>query len=53
VNGEKNDVFVEVAPWTFQRRHVELAEQLDKQVVVQRGLTAGERIVSENAVLLP
>ncbi len=53
VSGEKSNVFVEVSPWTFERRQVEIGEQLGSRIVVTKGLEAGARVVATNAVLLP
>jgi cobalt-zinc-cadmium efflux system membrane fusion protein len=50
--GDQSRVFVEVAPWTFERRVVEIVEHRDGHVVVGNGLAAGTRIIVENAVLL-
>jgi membrane fusion protein, heavy metal efflux system len=51
----KNDgerVFVEVAPWTFQSRNVEVNYQQGNSAVIKSGLTAGERAVVKGGVLL-
>jgi cobalt-zinc-cadmium efflux system membrane fusion protein len=51
----KNDgerVFVEVAPWTFQPRNVEINYQQGNSAVIKSGLTAGERAVVKGGVLL-
>jgi cobalt-zinc-cadmium efflux system membrane fusion protein len=53
LGGEKSRVFVEVAPWTFQKRDVEVGEQIGQRLVIKKGLAAGTRIVTTNAVLLP
>ncbi len=53
VSGEKSNVFVEVAPWTYERRQVEVGEQIGEKIVVTKGLDVGTRIVTKNAVLLP
>jgi cobalt-zinc-cadmium efflux system membrane fusion protein len=49
---ETDRVFVEVAPWTFEPRPVEVGFQQGDQAVVERGLKAGERIVVKGGVLL-
>jgi len=49
---ETDRVFVEVAPWTFEPRSVEVGFQQGDQAVVDRGLQAGERIVVKGGVLL-
>ena len=53
LSGEKNQVYVEKAPWTFEKRVVELGDQLPGRVAIAKGLEAGDRIVTENAVMLP
>jgi cobalt-zinc-cadmium efflux system membrane fusion protein len=49
---ENDRVFVEVAPWTFEPRSVEVGFQQSDQAIVEHGLTAGERIVVKGGVLL-
>jgi cobalt-zinc-cadmium efflux system membrane fusion protein len=49
---EADQVFVEVAPWVFQARRVDVAFQQGDQTLVTRGLTAGERVVVKDGVLL-
>jgi cobalt-zinc-cadmium efflux system membrane fusion protein len=53
VNGEKSSVYVEVAPWTFDKRPVEVGEQFGDRIAILKGLDVGTRIVASNAVLLP
>jgi len=54
IGGDKSSVFVETAPWTFEKRTIEVGEQLGgDRIVVTKGLDVGTRIVSSNAVLLP
>jgi membrane fusion protein, heavy metal efflux system len=51
----KNDadrVFVEVAPWTFVPRQVEINYQQGSSTVIKSGLAAGERAVVKGGVLL-
>jgi cobalt-zinc-cadmium efflux system membrane fusion protein len=51
----KNDsdrVFVEVAPWTFVPRPVEISYQQGNSAVIKSGLAAGERAVVKGGVLL-
>lgn len=50
--GDANFVFVEISPWLFERRRVNLGIQIEGLLLVSEGLRPGERIVSENAVLL-
>ena len=49
---ETDQVFVEVAPWVFEARPVEIAFQQGDEAIVARGLKAGERIVVKGGVLL-
>jgi cobalt-zinc-cadmium efflux system membrane fusion protein len=49
---ETDQVFVEVAPWTFEARPVEVSFQQGDQAVVEGGLKAGERVVVKGGVLL-
>ena len=53
LSGEKSQVYVEKAPWTFEKRAVELGDQLSGRVAIARGIDVGDRIVIENAVMLP
>jgi cobalt-zinc-cadmium efflux system membrane fusion protein len=51
----KNDgdrIFVEVAPWTFVPRPVEINYQQGNSAVIKTGLVAGERAVVKGGVLL-
>jgi cobalt-zinc-cadmium efflux system membrane fusion protein len=49
---ESDQVFVEVAPWVFEARAIEIAYQLGSEAIVASGLNAGERIVVKGGVLL-
>jgi cobalt-zinc-cadmium efflux system membrane fusion protein len=49
---ETDQVFVEVAPWTFEARPVEVGFQQGDRAVIARGLKPGERIVTKGGVLL-
>ncbi|HTQ05290.1 MAG TPA: efflux RND transporter periplasmic adaptor subunit [Polyangiaceae bacterium] len=53
LGGERSRVYVEVAPWTFQKRDVEVGDQVGQRLVIKSGITSGTRIVTANAVLLP
>lgn len=53
VRGDRSFVFVEKAPWTLERRAIEVGDPLAAGVAVTRGLVAGERIVTTNTILLP
>ncbi len=50
--GDKTYVFVETAPWTFERRAIQTGQTDGKIAVVTKGLEAGTPIVMQNAVLL-
>jgi cobalt-zinc-cadmium efflux system membrane fusion protein len=51
--GDASYVFVETAPWTLERRRVQPGAQVRPDAtVILDGLRQGERIVTDNAVLL-
>lgn len=50
--GDASYVFVETAPWVFERRRVTPGAQLGDRTAIVEGLRAGERAVTRNAVLL-
>jgi cobalt-zinc-cadmium efflux system membrane fusion protein len=52
LKNETDQVFVEVAPWTFEARPLEVGFQQGDQAIVAQGLKAGERIVVKGGVLL-
>jgi membrane fusion protein, heavy metal efflux system len=52
LKNEADRVFVEIAPWTFEARSVEIDFQHGDQVVVAHGLETGQRVVVKGAVLL-
>jgi cobalt-zinc-cadmium efflux system membrane fusion protein len=49
---EKNQVFVEVAPWTFEARRVDIGFQQGGEVAIRDGVAAGDRIVVRGGVLI-
>ena len=49
---ETDQVFVEVEPWVFEARPVEIGFQEGEQVDRQSGVKAGDRIVVKGGVLL-
>lgn len=51
-SGFDSRAFVEVAPWQFEPRVLQLGPRMDGQVEVLSGLKAGERIVVKDGVLL-
>jgi cobalt-zinc-cadmium efflux system membrane fusion protein len=52
VKDDANQVMVEVAPWTFEARNVEIGFQQGDQAVLSSGVGAGERVVVKGGVLL-
>ncbi len=52
MNNDSTTVFVEVSPWAFQRRTVELSYDETAGARVVKGLKAGDRVVVKGGVLL-
>lgn len=52
MNNDSTTVFVEVAPWIFERRTVELSYDESAGARVLKGLKAGDRVVVAGGVLL-
>ena len=52
MNNDSTTVLVEVAPWTFVRRTVELGSEDNETVRIVSGLRRGERVVTRGGVLL-
>jgi cobalt-zinc-cadmium efflux system membrane fusion protein len=52
LKNETDQVFVEVAPWTYEARPVEVSFQQGDRAVVAHGVKPGERIVTKGGVLL-
>ena len=52
MNNDSTTVFVEVAPWTFERRAVQTGTEDGDMVGIVSGLRAGERVVVRGGVLL-
>jgi cobalt-zinc-cadmium efflux system membrane fusion protein len=52
LKNETDQVFVEVAPWTYEARPVEVGFQQGDRAVIERGLKPGERVVMKGGVLL-
>lgn len=52
MNNDSTTVFVEVAPWTFERRTVELSYGEGDEARVVKGLKAGDRVIVAGGVLL-
>ena len=52
LKNETDQVFVEVEPWKFEERPVEVGFQEGNQAVIKSGLKAGDRVVVKGGVLL-
>ncbi|OOG40414.1 efflux RND transporter periplasmic adaptor subunit [Rhodanobacter sp. C05] len=52
MNNDNTTVFVEVSPWTFERRTVELSYDETVGARVVKGLKAGDRVIVKGGVLL-
>jgi cobalt-zinc-cadmium efflux system membrane fusion protein len=52
MNNDRTTVFVETAPWTFERRTVEPLLQGSPEVAILSGVRAGERVVVKGGILL-
>ena len=52
LKNDSDQVFVEVAPWTFVMRPVEVSYQQGNVAIIKTGLAAGERAVVKGGVLL-
>ena len=52
MNNDNTTVFVEVSPWTFERRTVELGYDETAGARVVKGLKAGDRVIVKGGVLL-
>ena len=52
MNNDSVTVFVEVSPWTFQRRTVDLSYDESSGTRVLQGLKAGDRVIVRGGVLL-
>ena len=52
MNNDRTSVFVATAPWTFERRTVELQLEEGSSVAINSGVAAGEQVVMKGGVLL-
>ncbi|GLQ98523.1 efflux RND transporter periplasmic adaptor subunit [Dyella mobilis] len=52
MNNDSTTVFVEVSPWTFERRTVDLSYDEADGTRVLKGLKAGDRVIVRGGVLL-
>ena len=51
-NGFETRVYVEVQPWRFEARAVQIGPKVGNEVEIRGGLKPGERVVVQDAVLL-
>jgi cobalt-zinc-cadmium efflux system membrane fusion protein len=52
MKGDDSFVFIEESPGNFQRKHVVVGVEKDNKVPVLEGLDAGQKVVTEGALLL-
>jgi membrane fusion protein, heavy metal efflux system len=52
MNNESTTVFVEVTPWAFERREVEIDFQDGDNAILKKGVSPGDRVVTKGAVRL-
>jgi cobalt-zinc-cadmium efflux system membrane fusion protein len=52
MNNDRTSVFVAVAPWTFERRTVDLELQEGTSVAIRSGVKGGDQVVVKGAILL-
>lgn len=52
MNNDRTTVFVATAPWTFERRGVQLQLEEGPTVALESGLAAGEQVVVQGGILL-
>jgi len=52
MKGDDSYLFVEAAPGTFRRKLVKVGLEQDNKVPVLEGVSAGEKVVTEGALLL-
>jgi cobalt-zinc-cadmium efflux system membrane fusion protein len=52
MNNDRTTVFVATAPWTFERRTVQLQLEEGPTVALESGVAAGEQVVVQGGILL-
>jgi cobalt-zinc-cadmium efflux system membrane fusion protein len=52
MNNDRTSVFVATAPWTFERRTVELQLEDGPSVSIRSGVSPGEQVVVKGGILL-
>ncbi|MCL2625467.1 MAG: efflux RND transporter periplasmic adaptor subunit [Cystobacterineae bacterium] len=53
LRGERTFLYVEKAPWQFERRLADIGERIGDRTCILAGLSEGERIITSGTVLLP
>lgn len=51
MSNDRTSIFVEVAPWTFERRDVETDYEEENTAVIKSSLNPGERVVAKGGVV--
>ena len=52
MKGDVSYVFVETAPGAFERREVKVGVEKDSKIPIYEGVSPGQRVVTEGALLL-
>jgi cobalt-zinc-cadmium efflux system membrane fusion protein len=52
MNNDRTSVFVATAPWTFERRVVDLQLGEGDSVAIRSGIAAGDQVVVRGGILL-
>ena len=52
MKGEDSYLFIEEAPGTFERKQVKVGLEQDGKVPVYEGISPGQKVVNEGALLL-
>jgi cobalt-zinc-cadmium efflux system membrane fusion protein len=52
MNNDRTSVFVETAPWTFERRVIQTRLEEGPTVAIESGLKGGDRVVVKGGILL-
>jgi len=52
MNNDRTSVFIATAPWTFERRNVEVQLDESSSVAIRSGVNAGEQVLVKGGILL-
>jgi cobalt-zinc-cadmium efflux system membrane fusion protein len=52
MSNDRTSIFVEVSPWTFERRDVNTDYEEDNTAIIKSGLKPGERVIMKGGVVL-